>query len=376
MRIAIDARGATWYHGTGIGTYTENILSNLIKIDKHNQYLIYWSGKDYDRFEQKNSKIIMTSRKYQRFFQQHYFPENLSSEKVDLYHIPQNGIGLNPEINCSKVVTIHDLIPYIMPETVGRGYLNKFIKEMPQVLHNSDGILTVSEYSKKDILKFFPIDESKIYVTHLAANNKFKPMDKEKCKNKIKETYNIYDDFILYMGGFSDRKNVDSLIKAFAKVYKNIDKKYKLVILGSYRDSSQKLLKLVESLNMKNNIIFAGFIPENDVPLFYNCCSVFVYPSYYEGFGLPPLEAMSCGAPVITSNTTSIPEVVGNAGILINPHVLEEITDAIASMLTDESLRNKYSKLGIDRSKNFTWKKSAEETLKAYKNIYKNSPLI
>ena len=369
MKIAIDARAATWYHGTGIGTYTENVLANLLNIDKTNDYLLYWSGNNYSYFKKNNCKIVMTSKKHQRFFQNHYFPKNLNSENIDLYHVPQNGIGLIPDINCPKVVTIHDLIPYIMPETVGKGYLMKFLKEMPHIIENSNGIITVSEFSKRDILRFFPIDPNKIHVTPLAANSKFKPLDKQVCKNLIKEKYNISSDFLLYMGGFSDRKNVHSLIEAFSKLYKNIDEDISLVLLGSYRDSSQKLVNLVNSLGMEDHIIFAGFIPEDDVPVFYNASIGFVYPSFYEGFGLPPLEAMHCGTPVITSNLTSIPEVVGDSGILINPYNINELIDAMGNLVTNRSLQDELSLKGLNKSKEFSWESTAINTLKAYESI-------
>lgn len=369
MKIAIDARGINWYHGTGIGTYTENLLRNLFEIDNYNNYHIYWSGNDYDKFEKDTWKIVMTSKRHQRFFQQHYFPKNLQSEAIDLYHIPQNGIGLKEEINCTKVVTIHDLIPYIMPETVGKGYLSKFIREMPTIINNSEGILTVSEYSKKDILKFFPIDENKIFVTPLAANKQFNTLDNEKCKSLLKSKYNITKPFVLYLGGFSDRKNVHSLIESFSKIYKDLDEEHNLIILGSYRDSSQKLIKLVQDLGMSSKIIFTGFIPENELPIFYNAANIFVYPSLYEGFGLPILESMSCGTPVITSNITSIPEVIGDAGILINPKNLIELQSEMANLLNNESLRNELREKGLKRSKLFTWKKTAKKTLEAYKKI-------
>jgi len=177
MRIAIDARGINLYNGTGIGTYTENVLKNLINIDTTNNYHIFWSGNNYESIKKDNCKIVMTSKKHQRFFENHYFPESISKENIDIYHMPQNGIGFSEEISCKKIITIHDLIPYIMPETVGRGYLLKFLKEMPLIIGNSDGIITVSEFSKRDILKFFPIDESKIYVTPLAADKKYVKID-------------------------------------------------------------------------------------------------------------------------------------------------------------------------------------------------------
>jgi len=191
MKLAIDGRGINWYNGSGIGTYTENLLKNLLNIDRNNFYQIYWSGENYESYQKENTNLVMCSKKYQRFFQDNFFPEDLKRENIDLYHIPQNGIGLTPEVHCKTVVTIHDLIPYIMPETVGRGYLLKFLKEMPYIAEASNGIITVSEYSKQDILRFFPIDESKVFVTPLAADKKYMPLDKELCKNIIKEKYDI-----------------------------------------------------------------------------------------------------------------------------------------------------------------------------------------
>jgi len=371
MKIAIDGRGVNLYNGTGIGTYTENVLKNLINIDTVNNYHVFWSGKNFESIKKENCKVIMTSKKHQRFFEDYYFPENISKENIDIYHMPQNGIGLSPNISCKKIVTIHDLIPYVMPETVGRGYLLKFLKEMPIIIGNSDGIITVSEFSKRDILKYFPIDESKIFVTPLAADSKYTPLDKLHCKSFLEKAYNLVNPFILYLGGFSERKNVASAITAFSKVYKDLNKNYNLVIVGDYRDSSQKLVKLTNELNMQSHVIFAGFVPEEHLPLFYNCCEALIYPSFYEGFGLPPLEAMNCGTPVIASNLTSIPEVVGDAGILINPYNIEDISLAIGNLLSNEKLRSELSAKALARAKQFSWQNTAGRTLKVYESIYK-----
>jgi glycosyltransferase involved in cell wall biosynthesis len=370
MRIALDARGINFYSGTGIGTYTENVLKNLIDIDNVNNYHIFWSGNNYESVKKENCKIVMTSKRHQRFFEDHYFPENIARESIDIYHMPQNGIGFSEEISCKKIVTIHDLIPYIMPETVGKGYLLKFLKEMPIIIGGSDGIITVSEYSKRDILKFFPIDESKIFVTPLAADKKYTPIDKSYCKTFLKDVYNLENPFILYLGGFSERKNVASLLKAFSKVYKDLDKKYNLVIVGGYKDASQYLVKLTNELKINSHVIFTGFVPEEHLPVFYNGCDTFVYPSLYEGFGLPPLEAMNCGAPVIASNLTSIPEVVGDGGILINPYDISEISSAIGNVLSNEKLRSELSSKGLKRASEFSWQNTAQNTLKVYESVY------
>lgn len=369
MKIAIDARGINWYKGTGIGTYTDRILTYMIKNYTENFYQIYWSGSKYDNFNKENTKIVMASKNQHRFFEQYYFPENIRKENVDIYHVPQNGIGMSENIDCKKVITVHDLIPYIMPETVGRGYLTKFIKEMPRIINMADGIITVSEYSKKDILKFFPIDKNKIFVTPLAADEKYKPLDKELCKNKIKSLYNIDKPFILYIGGFSPRKNVKALIKAFSRIHKSLDKNYDLVIVGSNKDDLDKIKEFSSKLHIEENMKFTGFVRSEFLPIFYNSCDLFVYPSLYEGFGLPPLEAMSCGTPVITSNISSIPEVVGTSAILIDPKNTAALMSSMESILNDETLRKELSSKALKRSTLFSWEKTCEKTINVYNKI-------
>lgn len=369
MKIAIDARGVNWYKGTGIGTYTDKILRYMIKTHKENFYQIYWSGEDYNEFEDDNTKILIASKRHHRFFEQHYFPNNLKKENVDMYHIPQNGIGICDSIPCKKVVTIHDLIPYILPETVGKSYLAKFLKEMPRIIELSDGIITVSECSKKDILKFFSIDENKVFVTPLAADSKYKPLNKDKCQEILREDYNIDKPFILYIGGFSPRKNVSSLMIAFSKVRKNLDREHDLVIVGANKDEGGLLKELCLDLNIESNIKFTGFVPEDLLPVFYNACEVFAYPSLYEGFGLPPLEAMSCGAPVITSNISSIPEVVGDGGILIDPFNMKNLMYSLEALLNDKTIRDELTSKGLKRAANFSWEKTSEKTIQVYNKI-------
>lgn len=290
-----------------------------------------------------------------------------------MHHIPQNGIGLNELYTSPLVVTIHDLIPYILPETVGRGYLQRFLRDMPLIVNNSKIILTVSEYSKRDIIKFFPfVNEEKIFVTPLAANKSYKPLNKSTCIEYIKNKYSIDSPFLLYIGGFSTRKNVKELIIAFKKIQNSLKKDYKLVLCGSIKDEGMKLQQLCKELLIDDKIIFTGFIPDDELPLFYNAAELFVYPSLYEGFGLPPLEAMSCATPVITSNLTSIPEVTKDCAILIDPFNKDELASSILNLLNSESLLQEYSQKGYKNSLDFTWRNTAIATLKAYEHVFKN----
>lgn len=371
MKISIDARGINLYNGTGIGTYTENLVIELLNIDKQNEYSLFWTGTDYERFKKDNSKIIFTSKKHGGFYENYYFPNFINNNNIDIHHIPQNGIGLCDNYKNNCIVTIHDLIPYILPDTTGRRYLERFLKNMPSIIDTAKGILTVSEYSKKDILKFFNhIPEEKVFVTPLAANSNFKPLDKNYCKNYVKEKFNLNTPYILYIGGFSVRKNAKELILAFDKIFKDLKEPHTLLLAGSLKDEGMKLAQMVENLPNKNNIIFTGFIEDSLLPVLYNGAEAFVYPSFYEGFGLPPLEAMSCMTPVITSNVTSIPEVAGDACILIDPSRRQDLEESLVNLLNNNSLKETLSKKGYERSLKFSWRETAIKTLSAYEKIY------
>jgi len=224
-------------------------------------------------------------------------------------------------------------------------------------------------------LKFFPINPDKVFVTPLAADKIYKPLDKNYCKKYISKKYNINSPFILYLGGFSARKNVSSLIKSYEKVSKDISKDIKLVICGSKKDDIENLIRMKLNSKISENIIFTDFIPNEDLPIFYNSCEVFVYPSLYEGFGLPPLEAMSCGTPVITSNTTSIPEVTGNSALLIDPQNIDMLSEKLYKVLTSDLIKKDLSNKGLKRSLEFSWIKTAQDTLEVYEKIYRESKI-
>lgn len=370
MKFALDARGASLYHGSGIGTYTENLITSMLELNSKDKFTLFCSGKLNKNFDKANTDIIFSSGKHGSFYEKNFFPKYLANNSIDLYHIPQNGIGFDFNNNIKTIVTIHDLIPYLMPHTVGKGYLKKFLRDMPSIIENSSGIITVSEYSKKDILRFFSFyPEDKIFVTPLAANKFYKPLDKESSQNFVKNKYKVNSPYILYIGGFSSRKNAKGLIDAFLKVYKSLDKKYSLLLGGALKDEGIKLANYVAEKNLEDRVIFCGYIDDDFLPILYSGCDAFVYPSLYEGFGLPPLEAMSCKAPVITSNLSSIPEVTKNNALLIDPYKDDDLEISLVKLLNDDSLKKELSEKGYLRSTEFTWMKTAQKTLEAYKNI-------
>ena len=375
MKIGIDGRAAKWYRGTGIGTYTHELINGLNNIDPINDYLVFMPECDIFNQLNDNFQIHTTESKSSdsdNFWENIKIPNILNNTDIDIYHVPQNGVGLSSNIDCKKVITLHDIIPLRMPETVSDRYLRIFNNELPTILNNCDGIITVSEFSKKDISKEFNFPKEKIYVTHLAAEGIYKPLSKCQSKNLITQKYKIEEDFILYVGGFSPRKNILGLIEAYSLLPQDLKNTFKLVIVGTKGISYPKYKARAEELNIGDNVVFTGFIPLDDLPLFYNACEALVYPSFYEGFGLPPLEAMACGTPVIVSNVTSLPEVCRDSALFVDPHDIDALSYDIQRVLSNSLLRLTLVKKSLVRSSNFSWNKTALTTLSAYESIYKD----
>lgn len=370
MKIGIDGRAANWYRGTGIGTYTHQLISSLNTIDKLNDYLIFLpdgsSLKDLnDNFHIESVKANLKDN----FWDEVRVPNFLDNNNMELYHVPQNGVGLSKNINCRKAITLHDIIPLKMPETVSDKYLRIFNNELPKLINYCEGIITVSQYSKDDIAKEFNFPRNKIFVTHLAAEKIYTPMSKYKSKSIINSKYGINSNYVLYVGGLSPRKNILGLIEAFSLITPKNRNNTKLIITGRKGQSYPRYKKRAEELKISNDVIFTDFIPLNDLPYFYNGAEILVYPSFYEGFGLPPLEAMACGTPVIASNITSIPEVCQDSALLINPYDTKELSNAIEKVLNDNILMLTMMKKGLIRSMDFSWESTALGTINAYHSM-------
>lgn len=373
MKVSIDGRASTIYRGTGIGNYTYQILNNINNIDKTNDYTIY-IPKDSNLDINLNSNINLEYSK--KLKESNFWLDVREPNKIlspcDLYHTPQNGIGLLSETKIPQVITLHDIIPLKMPETVSDNYLKIFDKEMPKILQNISGIITVSNFSKQDIHDTLGFPKDKIFVTQLAAENQYKPLNKISSNNFIKNKYNIDSGYILYVGGFSPRKNILGLIESFSLCKSKLSEDTKLVIIG-YKGASYDVYKnRALELGISSDVIFTGFIETADMPYFYNSASMLVYPSFYEGFGLPPLEAMACGTPVISSNITSIPEVLENSSIFINPSDTNDISNAIIKVANDQNLRQRLKEKGLHQSNKYCWQKTARETIDAYASTIYN----
>lgn len=374
MKIGIDARAAKWYRGTGIGTYCYQLIHSLNKIDNHNDYLLFVPEDCKLGIPFRDNFIIknIEQNNQNNFWNEVNISNTLIDKSMDIYHVPQNGVGLPKDKTCPFVITLHDVIPCRMPETVGEQYLKIFNEKLPDIIPLCDGIITVSEYSKEDIIKAFNFPREKIYVTYLASEDIYKPYDKALSKSIIQKNYSITGDYILYIGGFSPRKNILGLLDSFSLLIPKLKKDMKLVIAGSKGKSYDLYKKRAEELHIDDKVIFPGFISMDHIPFMYNACEIFVYPSFYEGFGLPPIEAMACGVPVIASNVTSIPEIVKDSTLLVNPYDVNELCEKMYTALLDNTLRQSLITKGLKRASDLTWEHTATGTLAAYKNILLN----
>ncbi|HIQ39262.1 MAG TPA: glycosyltransferase family 1 protein [Methanothermococcus okinawensis] len=355
---------------TGIGYYVYRLIYGLSKLFDD----IYLINYDKNNIFQLNEIFIKNpiNFKYLKsfYFWHIYLNYYLNHNKLDLdiIHSPENASLFVKLKYQKKVITIHDIIPFHFPETFTKITIFRYKLLLPKTLRTADKIIADSYNTKKDIIKYFKIPEDKTKVIHLGVDEKYKPLSEEKINN-IKEKYCINYPFILYVGTLEPRKNIPTLIKAYYKLKKQ-GLPHKLVITGKKGWKYKSIFETIDKLNLRKDVIFTGYVPDEDLPALYNAADLFVYPSLYEGFGLPPLEAMACGTPVITSNTSSLPEVVGDAGIMVDPYDVDGLSKAMYEVLTNDGLREELRKKGLERAKLFSWKKCAEEHLKVYEEVY------
>jgi Glycosyltransferase len=374
LKIAIEARPIKWSHGTGIGNYTFSMIEKFHELDKENQYTFLWPDENpvpYIPFRSHYSFYSLPKDDEREAIE---IPLWLSMEKADLFHLPQNGFRIPDAKNCKIIVTIHDLIPYFLPEMVRPSFLKRFTREMPEIVERADHILTVSEFSKQDIINIFNAPPEKISVVYSAPTAAYQPLPRTPIQQYLAEKYGLGKPYILYAGGLNPRKNVAELIYAYSKIHRELPQFQQLIILGGESKHADQLKLLVRALDLEGNVVFPGFIQSSDLPLFYNGADLFVYPSLYEGFGLPPIEAMACGTPVITSNVSSIPEIVSDAAIQVKPTDTLQLAEAILKVLNDPKLHHTLVEKGLQHSKKYHWRQNAARILETYCRVVNGKP--
>jgi len=358
------ARGAR----TGVEEYTINLLAHLLPLSPEINYQLFYNAfrkakLDYnwlglDNVELKDFRV--PNRLFfilARYLNQPKIDRLLG--KLDLYFNPHFFVAPVSD-KCKKVITFHDLSFEHYPEFFSwrKRFWQKFLMDAKQEAKKADKIIAVSESTKNDLVNLYGIDSKKIEVIYSGVGEQFQP---HVIPAKAGIHYNLPKKFILYFGTIEPRKNLIGLIKAFELLK---DKDCKLVMAGTKGWLYQDILKTAQKSKRKNDIFFTGFIQEQDKPYLYNLAQAFVYPSFFEGFGFPPLEAMACGIPVITSINSSIPEVVGDGGIMINPKNIDEMAWAMETVLTDSNLRERLIKKGLRQAQAFSWHNCAKKTLR------------
>ncbi len=368
MKIGFDMHSLSGI-SQGTKTYTLQLVNSLLKIDDRNNYFLYYTGEREPierQFPQQNVSLkkIVPHQRILRIPVS--FPIKLVLDGVDLFHCQYMGPVFSPK---PYVVSIHDIIHEYMPELYPeklRFFMSAFY---PLSAKRAASVITISENSKRDLMNHYGLSEDKVVVTYIGVSDDFYPVkERERIDNALAK-YGIKDNYILYIGRLEPRKNIPVLIRAFHDLKAEKGIKEKLVIGGSKYFKYEEIFNTIKELNISDQVIYTDSIEDSDLPLIYNGASMFVYPSVAEGFGLPPLEAMACGTPVISTNASSIPEVVGDAGILTQPGDTKELAKAIYNVLSNKNLRKRLAQKGPERAKLFTWEKTAKETLEIYNRL-------
>jgi glycosyltransferase involved in cell wall biosynthesis len=380
MKIGIDARFLTHPQCGGFKTYTECLVAALAAVDANNEYVLY-----LDRPADQDTAVPATGNIAVRVVpgslpmigmpwrEQFSLPRQIARDRLDLFHSPSLTAPLH--MGCPLVLTLHDMI-WRVPETYNghspqplrRRLMDAYYRHVPQrAARKAAIILTVSHAAKADVVKMLGVAEEKVAVTHEAARPIFQPLQDPKQLEARRRQLRLPPEFILALCAADPRKNLRTLVKAYSMLPAALRRRFPLVIMYGHERLTEALSRQIAELKINCDVLFRRLGPKSeDLALLYSCASLFVFPSLYEGFGLPPLEAMACGTPVIAANNSSIPEVVGDAAVLVEAKDAEGLTAAMANVLADEALRSNLGVKGLTRAAMFSWERCARETVKAY----------
>jgi len=368
MHILIDARFLGT--GTGIATYAENLIKNLAKIDKRNHYSIILADKYFNQFNfsYSNFTSIPVKADYYSIAEQTKLLWLIKKIKPDMVHFTSFNHPLFYRGKC--IFTIHDLILSLFPPPVNPVKRLAYKITLKSAIKKADKIIAVSQNTKKDLQNFFNLKSNKIKVIYNGVN---KPLINQKKieKNFFQKKYGIKQDYLLYVGRFAAYKNIELLVKAFNLLIKEKKINYQLVLVGPKDKEYYRLEKLIADYKLKRKIIFTGKVDKDNLASLYKNATLFVLPSFYEGFGLPILEAMSYNIPVVCSSSSSLPEVAGKAALYFNPYDQKELAEKIYYILNNQELRKELIKKGRIQIKKFSWLKTAQETWQVYQSLLK-----
>lgn len=367
MRIGIDCRCLNG-EKTGIGYYTYHLINNLIRLEKNGEFYLYSNRYLEFPLEAGNIRKNAGSRFPGNLWLQTVLPLLLYKHEINVFHAPLFIVPLACSI--PRVVTVHDLTSYIFPEKSTWQNRNILRYLLPTSIKAADAVIAISENTKQDIVNYLGTSPEKISVIPLAAPDTCRQIHDREELNRIRAKYKLPEKYILFVGTIEPRKNLERLITAYKQVLNHRkDLPHRLVMVGKLGWLYEDIFRVYHESGLKDKIQFLGYVDQEDMSHIYNGADLFVYPSLYEGFGLPVLEAMSCGIPVITSNVSALPEVAGDSCHLVNPLCVEELAYAIELLLGSPTLQEQMSRAGLARSRDFSWRKTAAEHLKLYDQV-------
>ncbi|MGV3721248.1 MAG: glycosyltransferase family 4 protein [Actinomycetota bacterium] len=364
MRIALDCRTVT-APKTGDRTYALNLLRALAQVDTENEYLYYtWEPTTLTEVGSSRVQPILLPASPRWTWTPIAFPRDLGRRQADLAHVQYL---IPPVAPCPVITTIHDVafrkFPTLFP-LKHRLLLNALI---PLAAHNSAAIITGSESTRQDLIELFGVTPEKVVVTPYAADPIYQPMDQEAARRAVRSRLRVPSPYLLSVGVLQPRKNLPRLVRAYNRIASRIP--HRLVLVGKEGWAGEALQEAIAEAPPGREPIFTGYVADADLPALYSGADLFVYPSLYEGFGLPPLEAMARGTAVISSNTSSLPEVVDNAGLTLDPTDTEALSTAMETLLQDEPRRRELEAAGLARAAQFNWERTARETVEVYRQV-------
>ncbi len=367
MRIGIDARMA-YYSKAGIGRYVINLVKALRELNPPEEFVVFQSRKDRTPLAAPPFRTSYLWTPSHHRLEQITLPLELWPHRLTLLHSPD----FIPPFHFSglSVITVHDLAFLIYPQILTKDSI-RYYGQIEEAVERADHIIAVSKWTKKDLIEQLGVPEAKITVIYEAAEEIYHPIDPQEAKNKVRELFGLDERFILFVSTIEPRKNVPTLLKAFKIIRERCREDVKLVLVGKKGWLSERVFQMVDELNLHRDVLFLGFLPSEKLLYLYNTASLLVLPSLYEGFGLPILEAMACGLPVVASGVASIPEVTGSAALLVDPEDEEALAAAIRRILKEPEVARELREKGLKRASLFSWKKTAEQTLQVYRKVLK-----
>jgi len=368
MNVGYDIRPLI-FTKAGIATYLYNLIANLARLSDGDIYLfsssssrIAWRQK-FQNVKEKVVRLPQLNRYFESLWGENLLPLAIKRGKIDVFHGPR--FFVPQKLSCPSVVTVHDLGFKKFPELVKSGVAAYFDEMVASSVKRARKVIVLSHATRKDLIDLYKVADGKIAVIYCAADKAFSPVTDKAAIERVKLKFSIRKKFILFAGTVEPRKNIVNLLEAYrmAKAKDEFD----LVVAGGYGWLYDEVLRKASQPELQSKVVFTDYISSEDMACLYSGCEAFVFPSFYEGFGLPVLEAMNCGAPVITSSTSSLKELFADSSYQVDPHSPGSIAEGIDNVLSNAALRDELRTKGAKRSKDFSWEATARQTLEAYK---------